>query len=162
MSNWEEWLMPDEAFPKLKSLSICRCKKLTGDLPHLLPYLTEFSIWACPELASSLPMMPIVNNVDLVNCEKITGYDVVESFVCLEHLEICKSLESTTCRSLPAGLKWLEFWNCQNLEIPLLNSYDCPNLTDIWIWNCEKRKGWCLALSQSFKSGILNGLKHWT
>ncbi|XP_024030747.1 putative disease resistance RPP13-like protein 1 [Morus notabilis] len=138
MSYWEEWLMPDEAFPKLKSLSISRCKKLTGDLPRLLPYLTEFSIWACPELASSLPMMPIVNNVDLEDCEKITGYDVVESFGCLEGLGISKCLESTTCRSLPAGLKILVFRNGQNLEIPLLNLYDCPNLTEIWIINCEK------------------------
>ncbi|GMN43398.1 hypothetical protein TIFTF001_012604 [Ficus carica] len=137
LSNWEEWLVPDEAFPMLTRLSVYDCKKLVGDLPCFLPYLTVITIDVCPQLACSLPMIPNVGMVALCRCEMITGYNLFESFGCLEVLEICKSLDSTTCRSLPASLKRLKFYWCKNLEFPPFHSYDCPNLTQLWIYKCE-------------------------
>ncbi|GMN39032.1 hypothetical protein TIFTF001_008259 [Ficus carica] len=138
LSNWEEWLVPDEAFPMLTTLSMRNCKKLTGDLPCLLPHLTEITINACPQLASSLPMIPNVRKVALSGCEMITGYNLFESFGCLEDLDIWKSLDSTTCRSLPASLKRVTFSGCNNLEFPPLHSHNCPNLTELRISSVHK------------------------
>ena len=127
-----------EAFPKLRRLSLRNCKKLTGDLRRFLPSLTELSIDTCPQLSSSLPEMPVVSRLTLVDCDKLTGgCHVVESFECLQYLKISTSLDSTTCRSLPASLKMLVISGCKILEFPLPHSYHCPNLTGLSIYNCE-------------------------
>ncbi|GMN72514.1 hypothetical protein TIFTF001_052867 [Ficus carica] len=142
MSNWEEWSMvaeDAEAFPKLRKLSLFDCKKLTGDLRCFLPSLTELSINKCPQLSSSLPEMPNVSKLKLVDCDKLTGgCHVVESFECLQYLQISTSFDSATCRSLPGSLKTLVIRGCKNLEFPLPHSYHCPDLTDLRTYDCEK------------------------
>lgn len=141
MLNWEEWSIPfddAEAFPNLRRLSISNCEKLTGDLPRFLPSLTELFISYCPLLASPLPAMPVVSTLSLVYCGKLSGYDVFGSFSCLQHLRICKSLASTTCRSLPTTLKKLDFNGCEKIEFPLLHSCYLPNLTELHIKYCGK------------------------
>ncbi|GMN60954.1 hypothetical protein TIFTF001_030062 [Ficus carica] len=142
MSNWEEWSMVAEdagAFPKLRRLSLFEyCKKFTGNLRRFLPSLTELSIEECLQLSSSLPEMPVISTLTLVDCNKFDGgIHVLESFECLQYLQISTSLDSTTCRSLPASLKTLVISQCKNLEFPLPHSYHCPNLNELRIYNCE-------------------------
>ena len=91
MPNLKEWSIPvedAEAFPNLRELYIWNCQRLTGDMPLFLPSLTEFTIFDCPQLASSIPRMPLVRELKLLKCENLIrkiGYHMVESFVCLQH-----------------------------------------------------------------------------
>lgn len=95
------------AFPKLKSLVLCYCKRLTGNLPCFLPSLTQISIFGCPQLASSLPRMPVVSSVQASDFKRLTGFRVVDSF-----------------SSFHATLKTLSVFMCKNFEVPLCRKYE--------------------------------------
>ena len=73
-SNWKEWTMlveEVETFFMLREPSLCDCDKLTGDLPFLLPSLTKLIIHRSPQLASSLPRMPVISKLKLSNNDNL-------------------------------------------------------------------------------------------
>ncbi|XP_060967575.1 putative disease resistance RPP13-like protein 1 [Cannabis sativa] len=149
MSKWKEWSMPKEnvqAFPKLKSLVISMCQSLTGDLPYLLPSLIELDIFKCPELVSSLPMMPNVSKVKIDMCEKLAGF------------KSCYGLQNFDKRCVPTNLRSLFIRDCDNIEFlppykyeslqqlsienfsssfELLHIDSFPNIKKVEIENCE-------------------------
>ncbi|XP_062119312.1 putative disease resistance RPP13-like protein 1 [Humulus lupulus] len=115
MSNWKEWSVPEinvEAFPKLKSLVIILCKRLTGDLPYLLPSLTKLDIFCCPELESWLPMMPNASKVSIDGCEKLAGF------------KSCSGVQNFDKRCIPANLRKLYIRDCYNIEFLPPNKYE--------------------------------------
>ncbi|XP_062119316.1 putative disease resistance RPP13-like protein 1 [Humulus lupulus] len=149
MPNWKEWSVPEinvEAFPKLKSLVISVCESLTGDLPYLLPSLTELDIFSCPELGSWLPMMPNASKVSIYWCEKLAGF------------RSCNGLQNVDQWCVPANLRNLHISCCGSIEFLPPDKYEClqelsikysssyfellhidsfPNIRKVNIYNCK-------------------------
>ncbi|XP_062119281.1 putative disease resistance RPP13-like protein 1 [Humulus lupulus] len=144
MSNWKEWSFPKahvEVFPKLTSLTISVCEKLSGDLPCILPSLTELYIFQCPELASSLPVMPSVTAVGVDQCEKIGGFKSCKSLqdfpVNLEdlHLRYCDNLDFVP----PSDYKSLQKLSIDDISssFKVLSLDSFPNVRTVEVCHCE-------------------------
>ncbi|KAK6227696.1 hypothetical protein SCA6_000036 [Theobroma cacao] len=139
MPEWQEWLcLGDEngTFSSLQELYIIDCPKLKGDLPKTLPLLRKFGIENCEMLDSALSRAPDMDELELVNCDKmqlqalptelqnltIKNCSVQDSTLelmlqhCsrLEGLSIgsCAALKSLPEGRLPVSLKKLEIDNC--------------------------------------------------
>ncbi|KAJ7982304.1 Disease resistance protein [Quillaja saponaria] len=73
MVEWEEWCCFEDhidaaTFTNLKELHIKNCPKLKGQLQRHLPCLTKLVIGGCHQLASSIPMTPVLENLELDEC----------------------------------------------------------------------------------------------
>ena len=74
MMEWEEWLIPardGKEFPSLQELYLLQCPKLIGHLPSHLPCLTRLEIIECEKLAASLPVIPVIQHMQLRKCDEM-------------------------------------------------------------------------------------------
>ena len=82
MHNWKEWLSVDieEYFHSLKELHIQNCLKLTENLSQYLGSLNKQVITKCVYiLASSLPRVPILRELELIDCDALVS--LLEEFI---------------------------------------------------------------------------------
>ncbi|KAF4355960.1 hypothetical protein F8388_025963 [Cannabis sativa] len=154
MMIWKEWSTPKEAFPKLKSLAIIGCHRLTGDLPHHLPSLTKLHIFCCPMLASLLPLMSNVSELNINQCKKISVFKSCGSVQNFDNLE---DLHLTDCHNI----EFLpQFISIQNLEVKQCSFFKLfpldpfPNAKKIKIESCESLESFSLPNSQNNLSSL--------
>ncbi|EOY17585.1 LRR and NB-ARC domains-containing disease resistance protein, putative isoform 2 [Theobroma cacao] len=150
MPEWQEWLcLGDEngTFSSLQELYIIDCPKLKGDLPKTLPLLRKFGIENCEMLGSALSRAPDMDELELVNCDKMqlqalpTELQKLTIKYCsvqdstlelmlqhcsrLEGLSIgsCAALKSLPEGRLPVSLKKLEIDNCGEFDFSRIHLY---------------------------------------
>ena len=85
-SNGKEWTMlveKDKTFSMLRELSFCCCDKLTGDLPFLPSSFTKLRVCRSPQLASSIPRMPVISKLKLSNHDNLIPKEM--EYECASH-----------------------------------------------------------------------------
>ncbi|XP_024199356.1 putative disease resistance protein At3g14460 isoform X2 [Rosa chinensis] len=90
MQNWNEWFPCQgyqglEVFPSLKILSVKRCPKLKGELPHKLDLLTKLEIHECNELVVSIANYKQLCELNVRDCKGVVYKSV-------HHFELLKSI----------------------------------------------------------------------
>ncbi|XP_028806814.1 putative disease resistance protein At3g14460 [Neltuma alba] len=149
MPIWEQWI-PFEGegskfpFPRLKSLSLCDCSMLRGDMPHNLPSLTKVSISNCKQLEAKSIALQWITSIQKLHIKRgEQGLLRVVDDLSLDSLE---SLTIKKCDSLQSLPRMIMSSHClQKLflkNIPLIMSFPIDGLPTslqrLEIENCEK------------------------
>ncbi|KAK3415409.1 hypothetical protein EUGRSUZ_H01033 [Eucalyptus grandis] len=127
--SWKEWACfaietGGLAFAHLQELCIRNCPQLSGGLPSHLPSLTALSIGRCPQLMSSLPFAPLLREIKLDDCGKVSGVEPLLNGTELRDMKIwnlstlplsCDSLISFPLEIFPS-LKDIKLLGIKNLE----------------------------------------------
>ncbi|XP_050386342.1 putative disease resistance RPP13-like protein 1 [Argentina anserina] len=76
MQNWKEWFLGQGyqglgVFPSLKILSVKRCPKLNGELPHHLELLRKLEIQECNELVVSVANYKQLCELNVRDCKGV-------------------------------------------------------------------------------------------
>ncbi|KAJ7982300.1 Disease resistance protein [Quillaja saponaria] len=137
MAAWEEWCCFEGqskggAFPHLRELRIKECPKLRGQLPQLLPCLSNLLIEECQLLESSIPRAPVIRSVALKECKRLL----------LEHLPSSLTMIRINGSGVPDSLlgklllnnpsiERLEINHCPEVELPMCHCY--TSLQSLWI-----------------------------
>ncbi|KAJ7982361.1 Disease resistance protein [Quillaja saponaria] len=165
MAIWEEWwCFEDEiegaAFVRLQELHIQNCPKLTGQLPQHLPCLTNLVIKGCHQLASSIPMAPVMENIKLEECEKLLLKHLPSTLksVKIHGDGIPDSLLGEILINNP-GVKRLRIINCSDVELPMSHCYSSLEVLQIKD-SCDSLRCFSLHLFPKLKKLKLNGCKH--
>ncbi|KAJ7982367.1 Disease resistance protein [Quillaja saponaria] len=165
MAVWEEWwCFEDEiggaAFERLQELHIENCPKLTGQLPQHLPCLTKLVIEGCHQLACSIPMAPVMENLQLKECEKLLLKHLPSTLttVGIHGSGIPDSLLGKILINNP-GVKRLSIVNCSDVELPMSHCYTSLERLDIKD-SCDSLCCFSLHLFPELKKLTLNGCKH--
>ncbi|KAJ7982362.1 Disease resistance protein [Quillaja saponaria] len=165
MAVWEEWWCFEDqiegaAFVRLQELNIQNCPKLTGQLPQHLPCLTKLVIFRCQQLASSIPMAPVMENLELKECEKLLLKHLPSTLESVDILgsSIPDSLIGKILINNP-GVKRLRILNCSDVELPMSHCY--PSLERLYIEDsCDSLSCFSLHFFPKLKMLTLNGCKH--
>jgi len=149
MPCWQVWHHPHDSyasFPVVKSLMICNCPRLRGNLPSYLPALETIQIEQCGQLSSSLPRASSIRTIEICDSNNVALHELplslkelriqgkeVTKFV-FEAISIAplSSLHTLDIRDcsfemsfpgdcLPASLKSLSIMDCRNLDFPQQN-----------------------------------------
>ena len=180
---WRKWhSLQDESFSHLRELRIENCPSLRDDLPRQLPSLAKLVIIDCQELSSSVPSAPALQELEIINCDKvhlegipnnlqslkIKGCQIMQSiFKAMEHTEThLQSLEISSCShnisfpqaKLPDSLRKLIVQNCEKLVIPA----NQPNTILDWISiseSCESLSSFPLSNFPNLSYLFLKGCK---
>ncbi|RHN66164.1 putative P-loop containing nucleoside triphosphate hydrolase, leucine-rich repeat domain, L [Medicago truncatula] len=129
MPNWKKWLPFQDGilpFPCLKTLMLCDCPELRGNLPNHLSSIEAFVIECCPHLLESPPTLEWLSSIkeidisgDLHSSE--TQWPFVES-------------------DSPCLLQWLVIDGCTGLESIFISesSSDHPStLQSLSVYSCK-------------------------
>ncbi|XP_050281697.1 putative disease resistance RPP13-like protein 1 [Quercus robur] len=145
MQEWKDWIpckVEYEEFPRLRELSISRCPKLQGKLPHHVPLLEKFSINGCEQLDVSIPNFPKLRALEIKGCKGVVSRSTDE--LCFPKSTILsipyvKSLTEEFMHGL-TKVENLEIDNCKELtslwqdefkSLMKLNIRDCSSLVNI-------------------------------
>ncbi|XP_050284684.1 putative disease resistance RPP13-like protein 1 isoform X3 [Quercus robur] len=145
MQEWKDWIpckVEYEEFPRLRELSISRCPKLQGKLPHHVPLLEKISINGCEQLDVSIPNFPKLHALEIKGCKGVVSRSTDE--LCFPKSTILsipyvKSLTEEFMHGL-TKVENLEIDNCKELtslwqdefkSLMKLNIRDCSSLVNI-------------------------------
>lgn len=90
MRQWKEWVSfggKGGAFPHLQVLCIRKCHKLTRELRNYLPSLTKLEINGCQQLVASVPKVPAILELKILNSGEVLLKSPDHSFNSLDSLE---------------------------------------------------------------------------
>ena len=146
MEEWKDWIpcgVEYEEFPCLRELSISRCPKLQGKLPHHLPLLETFSIHECEKLVVSIPSLPILRKFEIVGCKEVNRSTIELSLLKSMVLSISE-LKILTEEFMPGSAqvetlvindckKLRSLWQDRFMSLETLDIISCPSLLNI---NC--------------------------
>ncbi|XP_030965409.1 putative disease resistance RPP13-like protein 1 [Quercus lobata] len=124
MQEWKDWIpckVEYEEFPRLRELSISRCPKLQGKLPHHVPLLEKISINGCEQLDVSIPNFPKLHALEINGCKGVVSRSTDELCFPKSIILSIPYVKSLT-EEFMHGLAKVE-----NLEID-----DCKELTSLW------------------------------
>ncbi|KAM3699266.1 hypothetical protein ACJW31_05G012600 [Castanea mollissima] len=124
MQEWQEWIPHggEYEFPQLNELTIFRCPKLQGNLPHHLPSLEKIFVRQCKQLFVSIPSFPMLHELEIVGCKKVRSENTIE----------LSSLKSVFF-SIPMPNILIEEFMQRLTKIEYLEIYDCKELTtSLW------------------------------
>ncbi|KAM4072248.1 hypothetical protein ACB094_11G123700 [Castanea mollissima] len=147
MQEWQDWSpcgLKYEEFHCLHELSISKCPKLQGKLPHHLPSLEKISIHKCEQLVVSIPNLPMLHEVEIVGCKEVISKSPIElsslnkelTSLWQDRLISLVTLDIRSCPrlvniSLPYTLRTMKIKNCNALKsLPMSNSM-CIEITYI-------------------------------
>ncbi|KAJ7982306.1 Disease resistance protein [Quillaja saponaria] len=131
MAEWEEWFCFGDhteaaAFRHLQELHIENCPKLKGHLPQHLPRLTKLVIDGCHQLACSIPMAPVLENLKLKECEKLLLNHLPSTLVSFEiygsGIPYFFSLRTKILTNNPSIVD-LRIVNFPDAELPMCHCY---------------------------------------
>ncbi|XP_030965414.1 putative disease resistance RPP13-like protein 1 [Quercus lobata] len=145
MQEWKDWIpckVEYEEFPRLRELSISKCPKLQGKLPHHVPLLEKISINGCEQLDVSIPNFPKLRALEIKGCKGVVSRSTDE--LCFPKSTILsipyvKSLTEEFMHGL-AKVENLEIDNCKELtslwqdefiSLITLDIRDCSSLVNI-------------------------------
>ncbi|XP_028754840.1 putative disease resistance protein At3g14460 [Neltuma alba] len=159
MAFWQEWHSIDmEAFPKLRALFLYNCYKLIGNLPPQLISLKCLVIEGCPQLASSIPKCPSIDELAIIRSRNVVLQEqelppslrhlTISGKRMLEHLSEKLHLEKLTVRDcsdavpppvihVPPSVEQLFIEECENLKFVLVSEAPLVHLQSISICNCK-------------------------
>ncbi|XP_030963859.1 putative disease resistance protein At3g14460 [Quercus lobata] len=149
MQEWQDWIpcgVEHEEFPCLHELSIIKCPKLQGKLPHHLPSLEKISIRKCEQLVVSIPNFPMLHEVEIVGCKEVISKSPVELSSLKSMVLSISDLTSLTeefmqgSTKFPAALKNLFVYKCPELESVTKELQNDASLEHFQICHCEKLK----------------------
>ena len=124
MQEWQDWIPRGGGyeFPRLYELTIYRCPKLQGNLPHHLPSLENFLVHQCKQMFVSIPSLPMLHELEIVGCKKVRSENTME----------LSSLKSVFF-SIPMPNILKEKFMQRLTKIEYLKIYDCKELTtSLW------------------------------
>uniref|UniRef100_A0A7N2LBT0 Disease resistance RPP13-like protein 1 n=2 Tax=Quercus lobata TaxID=97700 RepID=A0A7N2LBT0_QUELO len=145
MQEWKDWIpckVEYEEFPRLHELSISKCPKLQGKLPHHVPLLEKISINGCEQLDVSIPNFPKLHALEIKGCKGVVSRSTDElcfpksTILSIPHV---KSLTEEFMHGL-AKVENLEIDNCKELtslwqdefkSLITLDIRDCSSLVNI-------------------------------
>ncbi|XP_050283688.1 putative disease resistance RPP13-like protein 1 isoform X2 [Quercus robur] len=115
MHKWRDWSpykVGIEELPCLHELSISKCPKLQGKLPHHLPSLKKLSIKECARLVVSIPNLSVLQELTVEECEEVAHG--LMSLVTQEiNIKSCENLVNIKLKSTP---RTLTIERCSALE----------------------------------------------
>ena len=124
MQEWQDWIPRGGGyeFPRLYELTIYRCPKLQGNLPHHLPSLENFLVHQCKQMFVSIPSLPMLHELEIVGCKKVRSENTMQ----------LSSLKSVFF-SIPMPNILKEKFMQRLTKIEYLKIYDCKELTtSLW------------------------------
>nr|POE66698.1 putative disease resistance rpp13-like protein 1 [Quercus suber] len=143
MHEWQEWSPHNKDFPCLHELSISKCPKLQGQLPHYLPSLEKLSIYACERLVVLIPSSTMLQKdgpitINIISCLSLVNIKLTSTVRTLT-IKDCSALESLQfvmdeggASSTSSLLTNEENLSCiGNNNASLLDIENCPNLTSL-------------------------------
>ncbi|XP_050284610.1 putative disease resistance RPP13-like protein 1 isoform X2 [Quercus robur] len=122
MQEWKDWIpckVEYEEFPRLRELSISKCPKLQGKLPHHVPLLEKFSINGCEQLDVSIPNFPKLHALEIKGCKGVVSTD-----------ELC--FPKSTILSIPYVKSLTEEFMHGLAKVENLEIDNCKELTSLW------------------------------
>ncbi|KAM4081788.1 hypothetical protein ACJW30_11G118900 [Castanea mollissima] len=124
MQEWQDWIpcgVKYEEFPCVHELSIIKCPKLQGKLPHHLPSLEKISICKCEQLVVSIPNLPMLHEVEIVGCKEVISKSPIELSSLKSMVLSISDLTSLTEEFMQGSTK---------VEYVAID--DCKELTSLW------------------------------
>nr|POE73943.1 putative disease resistance rpp13-like protein 1 [Quercus suber] len=124
MQEWQDWIpcgVKYEEFPCLHELSIIKCPKLQGKLPHHLLSLEKISIRKCEQLFVSIPNFPMLHEVEIVGCKEVISKSPVELSSLKSMVLSISDLTSLTEEFMQGSTK-----------VEYVTIDDCKELTSLW------------------------------
>nr|POF27058.1 putative disease resistance rpp13-like protein 1 [Quercus suber] len=124
MQEWQDWIpcgVKFEEFPCLQELSIIKCPKLQGKLPHHLQSLEKISIRKCEQLVVSIPNFPMLHEVEIVGCKEVISKSPVELSSLKSMVLSISDLTSLTEEFMQGSTK-----------VEYVTIDDCKELTSLW------------------------------
>ncbi|KAK3415406.1 hypothetical protein EUGRSUZ_H01029 [Eucalyptus grandis] len=154
MHSWKEWASfaietRGLTFAHLQQLCIRNCPRLSGGLPGHLPSLTTLSIGKCPQLASSLPIAPLLREIKLDDCGKVSGVEPLVNGTELRDIEI-KNLSTLPSRFLPPTMTRLHLEDCHEIELPIHRCHESLQHLNLWR-SCDSLVSFPLEIFPSLK-----------
>ncbi|KAL4600826.1 hypothetical protein ACB092_11G228000 [Castanea dentata] len=124
MQEWKDWIpckVEYEEFPCLRELSISRCPKLQGKLPHHVPLLEKFSVNGCEQLDVSIPNFPNLHTLEIKGCKGVVSRSTDE---------LC--FPKSTILSIPYVKSLTEEFMHGLAKVENLTIDNCKELTSLW------------------------------
>ncbi|KAJ7982365.1 Disease resistance protein [Quillaja saponaria] len=141
------------------SLEILKFENMAGQLPQHLPCLTKLVIDRCQQLASSIPMAPILKNLELKGCEKLPPKHLPSTLESVDILGsgIPDSLLGKILINNP-GVNSLSIFNCSDVELPMFHCYTSLERLEIE-YSCDSLRCFSLHFFPKLKELTLEGCK---
>ncbi|XP_018722184.2 putative disease resistance RPP13-like protein 1 [Eucalyptus grandis] len=165
MCSWKEWASftietGGLAFAHLQELCIRNCPQLSGGLPSHLPSLTALSIENCPQLTSSLPFAPLLREIKLDDCGKVSGVEPLLNGTELRDMQIM-NLSTLPLRFLPPNMTRLNLEGSREIELPIHRCHESLQYLDLKR-SCDSLISFPLEIFPSLKNIQLVGrFKNW-
>ncbi|KAL3725299.1 hypothetical protein ACJRO7_030327 [Eucalyptus globulus] len=140
MCSWKEWACfaietGGLAFAHLQELRIRNCPQLSGGLPSHLPSLIALSIGRCPQLTSSLPFAPLLREINLDDCGKVSGVEPLLNGTELRDMKIW-NLSTLPLRFLPPTVTRLSLEDSPEIELPMHRCHESLQYLNL-MWSCN-------------------------
>ncbi|XP_031257649.1 putative disease resistance RPP13-like protein 1 [Pistacia vera] len=126
LQEWEHWDPVEndhvERFPRLQTLSISQCPKLSGRLPNHLPLLDNLMINGCEQLVVSFSSLPMLRSLVVDRCKGMVCCSPVDS-------EVLNSMSTGGESNFPVFRSWSRegFQKLEHLSI-----VGCEELIHLW------------------------------
>ncbi|XVE51355.1 hypothetical protein DITRI_Ditri02bG0033700 [Diplodiscus trichospermus] len=99
MQEWKDWSFSSDVanaeFPRLRSLTINNCPKLSGKLPSSLPFLEKLVIYQCEQLVVSIPSLLMLKELKIYGCKEVVQTSKVD-FCTLDLMQL-SNISKLTC-----------------------------------------------------------------
>ncbi|KAM3685488.1 hypothetical protein ACJW31_11G121600 [Castanea mollissima] len=133
MQEWQDWIpcgVKYEEFPCLHELSIIKCPKLQGKLPHHLPSLEKISIHKCEQLVVSIPNLPMLHEVEIVGCKEVISKSPIE-LSSLKSMEFMQGSTKVEYVAIDDCKELTSLWQDRLISLVTLDIRSCPRLVNI-------------------------------
>ncbi|KAK2631255.1 hypothetical protein EUGRSUZ_L03175 [Eucalyptus grandis] len=145
MRSWKKWASfaietGGLACAPLQELCIRNCPELSGAL----------SIENCPQLTSSLPFAPLLREINLDDCGKVSGVEPLLNGTELRDIQIM-NLSTLPLRFLPPTMTRLYLGSSHEIGLPMHRCHESLQYLSL-VWSCNSLISFPLEIFPSLKS----------